>query len=593
MTAGRGVGKAVWSWGRWVALVAAIHPRLVTMFLGAVVIGGLFPVVQPVILGRLVDDLSPDAIGVGGWLPLAVAYAATFAIPSLLEPVRRAIGARLEESAVAAVDHRLMSAGRAMVDLTRVERPEFHDAIRTHHRVVVYLSQVWHYLGDSLQLIVPIIGLLLVLGTLHPLVPIGLALAIIPQLAIERRTNELQYAALRERSTAAREMDYCARLTTEPGGAKEVRVFGLGPYLLDRFRSRSVEAIDELARIRMRHLGISALAGLLHVGALFGGFAYVANGAWSGALSAGAVALYLNAVIQLERSLFMVGFLTGTMLRIQLYARELFDFVDNAKPGIALPAPDDAVVAPAKLRTGIELRDVRFAYPESDGPVLDGVDLALPAGKVTALVGENGAGKSTIVKLLTRMYDPTGGEIRLDGHPLAAYDLDSLRRRIGAVYQDFGRFALSLRDNIVFGAEADAERAAKLSGADAVAERLESGYDQLLTRRFDGGVELSGGEWQKVATARGFVRDAAFVILDEPTAALDADAERALFERFRTLMTGRTALLISHRFSTVRMADHIAVLERGRVIETGTHEELIALGRRYAELFEMQAGRYR
>jgi len=218
---------------------------------------------------------------------------------------------------------------------------------------------------------------------------------------------------------------------------------------------------------------------------------------------------------------------------------------------------------------------------------------------VTALVGANGAGKSTFVKLLTRMYDPDDGEILFDGIPLAMYDLKSLRGRIAVLYQDFARFALTLRENIELGAleengsGVNVEHAARWAGADDVAAALPNGYETPLTRRFEGGVDLSGGEWQKVALARAFVRDAALVILDEPTAALDAEAEYRLFERFRQLVAGKTALIISHRFSTVRMADHILVLEEGRITEAGSHAELISLGGRYAELFEMQAGRYR
>jgi len=231
--------------------------------------------------------------------------------------------------------------------------------------------------------------------------------------------------------------------------------------------------------------------------------------------------------------------------------------------------------------------------------VLQGVNARLPAGKVTALVGVNGAGKSTLVKLLTRMYDPTGGLILLDGPPLANYDLASLRSRMAVVYQDFARFALTLCENIAVGdieTEPDMQRveqAARWSGADEVAANLPEGYATELTRRFEGGVELSGGEWQKVALARSFLRDAALVILDEPTSALDADAEYQLFQHFRALITGKTGLLISHRLSTVRMADQILVLDGGRIVETGSHTELMARGGHYASLYEMQAGRYR
>jgi ATP-binding cassette subfamily B protein len=323
----------------------------------------------------------------------------------------------------------------------------------------------------------------------------------------------------------------------------------------------------------------------------------------------GEVALYLGAVVQAEARLLFLSTAFGTAHQVLLQLPRLFAFLDGAGPTIAVAAGESPV--PAALRTGLVLRDVGFRYPEGPSPVLAGVTACIPAGRVTALVGANGAGKSTLVKLLTRMYDPTGGQILLDGQPLAAYDLDSLRRRIAVVYQDFARFSLTLRENVAVGAFAahmhdasgeagrsagaagDPEEAARRAGADDVARRLRHGYDTPLTRRFAGGVELSGGEWQKVALARSYARDAALVILDEPTAALDADAEERLFAQFRALAAGKTTLLISHRFSTVRLADHILVLEDGRIGEAGSHGDLVALGGRYAALYEMQAGRYR
>ena len=273
----------------------------------------------------------------------------------------------------------------------------------------------------------------------------------------------------------------------------------------------------------------------------------------------------------------------------------------SAGPRIAVPPAGQGRAVPAPLASGVALDNVSFAYPQSTQAVLDDVSARLPAGKVTALVGANGAGKSTLVKLLTRMYDPTAGRITLDGVELAAYDLADLRANVAVVYQDFARFALSLRDNVAVGAGGDppdgvddrVSAASRWAEVDEVAVKLERGYETELTRRFEGGVELSGGEWQKVALARGAVRDAPLLILDEPNAALDADAEHRLLERFRELAAGRTVLLISHRLSTVRMADQILVLEHGRVVEAGSHDALVARGGRYAALFEMQAGRYR
>jgi len=266
---------------------------------------------------------------------------------------------------------------------------------------------------------------------------------------------------------------------------------------------------------------------------------------------------------------FSMGHETVLNLRI------LLPFLDGAAPRIAVAAPGGAV--PVPLRDGLALDAVTFGYPEGGGrAVLDGLTGLLPAGKVTAVVGANGAGKSTLVKLLTRMYDPGGGTITVDGQALAALDLEAWRASLSAVHQDFGRFALTLRENIgVASPGGEVGQAASWAGLEELAARLPEGLDTALTRRFPGGVELSGGEWQKVALARGAVRDrAALVILDEPTSGLDPEAESRLFERFRDLVAGRTALLISHRFSTVRMADHIVVVEGDRVVEAGSHDGL-------------------
>ena len=312
--------------------------------------------------------------------------------------------------------------------------------------------------------------------------------------------------------------------------------------------------------------------------------------------------LYLSAVRQLEQRTAFVLRRSPVIYQSVLRLRGLFASLDGAAPTIRVASPQEALPVPAKLRDGIEWRHVRFRYPEGDRDVLADVSALLPAGKVTALVGTNGAGKSTLVKLLTRMYDPTGGTILLDGESLAVHDLQELRRRVGVVYQDFARFALAFRENVSVGAvdlvgEDEAARlvepAAQRAGADEVAVRLPRGYDTELTRQLEGGVDLSGGEWQKVALARSYARDAQVLVLDEPTSALGADAEHRLFERFRELVAGKTALLISHRLSTVRQADHVLVLEDGRIAESGSHDELVARGGRYAELFEMQAGRYR
>jgi ATP-binding cassette subfamily B protein len=394
-------------------------------------------------------------------------------------------------------------------------------------------------------------------------------------------------------------MSYCARITTEPVAAKEIRLFGLGAFFLERFHERLGAALAEMTLTRLHELRLFVLFGGLHGLVLGGSFWYVAAQARAGQLTLGDVALYLAAVAQAESHLLSFSGSFGLVHDNVVHLRALFAFLDGARPAIALATAGAGVQAAAALRSGIEFRQVRFGYPQSDGEVLAEVSARLPAGQVTALVGANGAGKSTLVKLLTRMYDPSDGEILLDGLPLASYDLASLRRRIAVVYQDFACFSLTLRENIVVASiepghdDSRFDQAAQWAGADAVAARPPRGYDTPLTRRFDGGVDLSGGEWQKVALARGFLRDAALVILDEPTAALDAEAEAQLFARFREIVVGKTALVISHRLSTVRMADQIVVLQGGCIVEAGSHADLAASGGLYAMLYELQARRNR
>ena len=602
-SAARGLSDSFRLWGRGLALVMRAAPLIVVVYLALVLALSLLPILQVWLSKLVVDGLAIAVGGASGSTPavivLAVLYALTLVVPAGLEPIQRTLNIWLEDRAVAEVDRRLMHAGTRMADLVRIERPAVQDELRLIQEGVHFPLRLLDFLQYGLGTALTLGGLLLLLARLHPGLPLVLAALSVPHLFSERRLHELKYEAMSRRSRAAREMNYCTRITTEPAAAKEVRVFGLGSFFLRRFRARFETAFAEMRQVRLAHLRMSAAFTALHALALGGGFWYVAAQASAGQLTLGDIALYLNVVAQTQSLIPNLVFWFGFLHEILLHLRGLFAFLDQAKPAIALPPHGQGRQAPTELQSGIEMRGVHFRYPESTLPVLEDVNARLPSGTVTALVGANGAGKSTLVKLLTRMYDPDGGEIRIDGVPLAAYELQSLRSRIAVVYQDFTRFALTLRENIALGTvelhgvDGQVEEAARWAGADEVAATLPQGFETPLTRRFEGGVDLSGGEWQKVALARAFVRDAALVILDEPTAALDAEAEYRLFERFRQLVAGKTALLISHRFSTVRMADQILVLEGGRIIEAGSHAELIALGGRYATLFEMQAGRYR
>jgi ATP-binding cassette, subfamily B, bacterial len=577
-------------------LIWRAAPLAGSLFLLLLVVQSAAPVVQ-VWLVKAVTNALASGHGAGAMVP-AFGYALTLLVPGAIRPAQLAIEAWMEDRAVAAIDRRLMDAGSRLVDLVRLERPAFQDEVRFTQESALRVPRILTMLQYGPGTMLTLAGLFVLLSNLNPLLPLALAVFTVPHLIAEAKHVRLRSEAIARRARPAREMDYCVRITTEPSAAKEVRVFGLGRFFLERFRARFKVALRELNRARLGQMKVSALYSGVHALALGGGFWYVASQVGAGRLTVGDVALYVNALVQAESTMGLLEASFGQLYETTLCARRMFALWEGAGPSISVPPADGAAAAPGAMRRGIELRHVRFHYPEGSRDVLSDVSVALPAGRVTALVGANGAGKSTLVKLLTRMYDPTDGLILLDGVPYPEYGLEDLRRMVAVVYQDFAHFALTLGENIAVGgasgtSRAGAEVAGDWAGVNEIAGRLPQGYDTELMRTFEGGVELSGGEWQKVALARGYIRDAALIILDEPTAALNADAEYRLFECFRELMRGRTALIISHRFSTVRMADQIVVLEDGRVLESGSHEELIARGGRYAQLFDMQAGRYR
>ncbi len=591
-------------------LVWATSPAMTVGDVALRLVRALIPVAT-LYVGKLIVDEVVRLAGAGLTFADAGSWYASGAlnhlIVLLLAEFALAVGSDVLARAVALLDSllgdlftnvtsvRLMEHA-ATLDLAQFEDADFYDRLERARRQttgrMVLMSQVLSQAQDLVTVVTFAAGLVV----FAPALLLLLALALVPAFMGEAHFNAQSYSLTYAWTPERRELDYLRSAGASDETAKEVKIFGLNRYLTERYRvlaDRFYRANRVLAIRRASWGGVLAAVG-----------------------AAGYYVAYAVIVYRTVRGQFTIGdltFLAGSFARMRtllegmlssfstvagqaLYLDDLFSFFE-IRPLIA--SPPDALPVPVPIEEGFVFEDVGFRYPGSEKWAVRGLSFSLRAGEALALVGENGAGKTTLVKLLARLYDPDEGRILLDGHDLRTYSLDELRAAIGVIFQDFVRYHLTAAENIAVGRiEAVEDRpriegAAERSLADTVIAKLPEGYEQVVGKRFQRGVDLSGGEWQKVALARAYMRDAQLLILDEPTAALDARAEYEVFQRFKRLTEGKTAVLISHRFSTVRMADRILVLEGGRAAEIGTHAELLALGGRYAELFELQAAGYR
>jgi ATP-binding cassette subfamily B protein len=579
-------------------LVWQAAPRLVALSLTGRFIVALLPI-SALWVSKLIIDLAVWSTTHPGPIPIRIWWlvAAEFLLVATGGVLGKAIGyceARLADEFSREVSLRVMRHAMSL-DLQSFEDPAFYDTLERARVQGGDRVTLLHALGNLVQQTVVLISFSM--GVMFFSVPVFLLLTVslIPAFVGETHFAFLGYSLAHRLTPLRRELDYVRTLGTSKESAKETQLFALGPHLWNRFAKANQALIASNRALQTRRLRLGAVLALIGLVGFYGSYTYIIWRTLQGHLTIGTLT-------------FLAGALGGTSAQIQavfaifaniadqaLFLSDLREFFAVAPK---IRANTDGLPVARPIRDGFEFKQVSFHYPGSDRLVLDRLDLRIAPAERIALVGENGQGKTTFVKLLTHLYEPTAGRILLDGVDLRDYNIEDLHRQIGVIFQDFVRYDMTARENIGLGRvdlldnETRILEAAWSSRAMEVIDRLPEGLDHMLGRRFEAGVELSGGEWQRFALARAYMRDAQILILDEPTAALDAAAEYDLFSRFAGLTEGRMAVLISHRFSTVRMCDRIVVLEDGRVREEGSHEQLINRNGRYASLFQLQASQY-
>ncbi|MCZ2074917.1 MAG: ABC transporter ATP-binding protein/permease [Bryobacterales bacterium] len=598
-------------WGGWKKRLDALYtippvlrivwesgPVVVSAGLAARLIAALIPV-SMLSISRLIIDSVVASTREEPLLPLFWwLVAAEFGLAALGGILGRSIGyfdSLLADQFTRHVSVRVMEHA-SRLDLASYEDPVFYDKLeRARVQATDRIAMIQAF-GVMLQQAVVVVTLAGSILAFSPWLLLILIACVVPAFLGESHFAFLGYSLNFSQTPVRRQMDYLRVLGASKESAKELKLFGLSSFFTGRYAELSDVIYRQNVALAKRRLWAGSLLSLLASAGYYGAYAYVIYRTVTGDLSVGTMTFLAGAIAGASTNIQSIFATFSSIADQALFLTDLLQFFAvrpkvSSKPG-ALPAP-------RPIRDGFEFRNVSFAYPGNSRLVLDSLNFRIEPGQRIALIGENGQGKTTIVKLLTRLYDPVSGQILLDGIDLREYDIEGLSREIGVIFQDFMRYEVSAAENIAMGRVEERnhleklESAARKSLADAVIRRLPRGYEQILGRRFEGGVDLSGGEWQKVALARAYLRDAQLLVLDEPTASLDARSEHEVFQRFAELTHGKMALLISHRFSTVRMADRIVVLENGRITEEGSHSRLMALGGRYSEMFELQAANYR
>lgn len=539
---------------------------------------------------------AADTSGAFREAALFVALMGLISVGSALLGLVSGLVKQLQSIAVTDYMYGIIHAKSVAVDLEYYENPEYYDTLRRAQREASYrplrILQNLVQLGQSGLSLLALGGLLL---TFHWIIALVLMLTVVPGFLISLRYTGKMYRWQRERTAAERESSYFDWMLTGDRHAKEIRLFDLGALFIRRFRDLRLTLRRERFQLARRQAFESLFAQLITAAAVYGSYAFVVYRTIQGENSLGDLVIYYQAFQRGQGYLRQTLSSLAGLYEDNLFLTDLYEFLD-LEPKILSPAHPQPV--PRPMQEGIRFENVSFRYPTGTRPVLEDISLTIRPGEKIALVGENGSGKTTLIKLLCRLYDPTGGAITVDGVDLRQFDLTTYRGEISVILQDYAHYNLTAQENIWFGSvncppdDAQIVAAAQQAGADGVIAGLKDGYQTILGKLFQDGEELSIGEWQKVALSRAFLRDSQVIILDEPTSSMDARAEYEVFERLRDLAAGRTVILISHRFSTVRMADRIFVLVNGRIAESGTHADLMAQNGTYARLFNIQAQYY-
>jgi ATP-binding cassette subfamily B protein len=598
-------GNAVSTWRgfrRVLGLVWEARPGLTLALAALNLLQGGLPALRVWISALLIDAVVAavtSGVGMGAIGQIALLVAAQFGISALgnIFGAVSNICQQLLQERVANRIQMLVMRHANRLDLVFFERPQFYDLIQQVQREAAFrpVAMVQTAFGLIRQMLT-FVSLLALLVNLEWFIAVAALISPIPAFVSGARFGWQGYQMMRWQSPLRRMMSYLTNLMTTDAYTKEVKLFTVGDFFIERFANLFERYYKENRALVIRRYLAGAGWSMLTVLTSGATFLYVALRTLGGSITIGGLTLYVQAAEGVSNAFSQLLGGVQSMYEHQLYLTTLFELLDF-KPQVSAPERPQPIRRP--MQEGIEFRNVTYAYEGKEEPALQDVSFTIARGETVAIVGHNGAGKTTLVKLIARLYDPQQGQVLIDGRDVREYDPDELRGEFGVLFQDYVSYQFTARENIGIGRverledEPAIAQAAMKSGASTVIEALPQGYETVLGKWFDGGVNLSGGEWQKVALGRAFMREAQILILDEPSAALDAKAEYELFSRLQQLAHGRTAIFISHRFSTVRRADRILVFEEGRLIEQGTHAELLALGGRYAELFNLQAASYR